>query len=173
MEILALILLGLIAMLAIVPPIIRGKLDESPLATTQSFHRSMEELGHSLEPHGYRAAREHEPGGTPSGDPARPRQASRRRPPGRYNYRTSRAAVRRNRIMAGLMVLAFLWGAATLISGSMWCLILFASACFLLVLYWSLAMLVPRLVVQSQPSPSERISDRRPEKAEEHRRRAL
>lgn len=166
MEILALILLGLIAMLAIVPPIIRGKLDESPLATTQSFHRSMEELGHSLEPDEYRAGGEHGLARSPSENTARPRQDRGSRPAGQSYYRNNRASVRRNRILAGLMIFASIWGAATLISGSMWCLVLFAIACLILVLYWSLMMLVPRLAVQSRPSRSPKRSERYLEEAE-------
>ena len=160
MEILALILLGLIAMLAIVPPIIRGKLDESPLATTQSFHRSMEELGHSLEPGEYGAEREYELDRNSSENPARYRQDRRIQPAGPSHYRKNQAAVRRNRILAGLMIFASIWGVATLISGSMWCLVLFAFACFILILYWALMMLVPRLAVSPQSSQPSRRPER-------------
>jgi hypothetical protein len=152
LEILALILLGLIAMLAIVPPIIRGKLDESPLATTQNFHRSMEELGHSLEPDEYCARGERRLEGSPSEDAGRPRQDRRIMPPGHSYGHASRASVRRNRILAGLMIFASIWGVATLVSGSAWCLVLFAIACFVLVSYWALTIVVPRLALQSRPS---------------------
>lgn len=169
MEILALILLGLIAMLAIVPPIIRGKLDESPLATTQSFHRSMEELGHSLEADEYRSGGEHGYDRSPLENPTRPRQDRRTRPSGQSYYRVNRASpasVRRNRILTGLMIFASIWGVATLISGSMWCLVFFAIACFILVLYWALTILVPRLAAQSQSSQSPRRAGRYLEEAE-------
>ena len=166
MEILALILLGLIAMLAIVPPIIRGKLDESPLSTTQSFHRSMEELGHSLEPDEYRCQGERGYRTYPSEDTTRPRQDRRSRQASQSHHRNNQASVRRNRILAGLMIFASVWGAATLISGSMWCLVLFAFACFILVLYWALMMLVPRLAVQSRPSQISRRPERYLEEAE-------
>ena len=156
MEILALILLGLIAMLAIVPPIIRGKLDESPLATTQSFHRSMEELGHSLDPDEYSARGEQGFDRSTSEEAGRPRPDRRPRPPGQSSNRANRAQVRRNRILTGLMIFASIWGVATLVSGSMWCLVFFAIACFILVLYWALTILVPRLAVQSRPSRSSR-----------------
>jgi hypothetical protein len=166
LEILALILLGLIAMLAIVPPIIRGKLDESPLSTTQSFHRSMEELGHSLEPGEYRC--EGEPGYDRSSleYPAQLRQDRHSRQASQSHHRNNQASVRRNRILAGLMIFASIWGAATLISGAVWCLVLFAIACFILVLYWALTMLVPRLAVQSRPSEISRRPERYLEEAE-------
>lgn len=147
MEILALLLLGLIAMLAIVPPIIRGKLEESPLVTAQTFQRSLQEMAHSIE-----------------GGPQRPAELGERIPatyprravtvqsgkaglPGRAPYRRTSAAVRRNRIMAALISISVLWGAATLFSGKMWCLILFAASTFLLVIYWALTIIVPRLVL--------------------------
>lgn len=145
MEILALLLLGLIAMLAIVPPIIRGKLEDSPLATTQSFQRSMKEIASSIEspgrshgahpgaraPRGYRAAR---PGGE-----------GRLRPVPARIPRRSRAAVRRGRIMVSLTLFASLWGIATLISGRPWCLVIFAISCGLLVAFWGMALIVPNL----------------------------
>ena len=169
MEILALILLGLIAMLAIVPPIIRGKLDESPLATTQSFHRSMEELGHSLEPDEYRTDREQRFDRSTPEYAGRPGYDRRSRAPGQYRYRVNRASmasVRRNRILAGLMIFASIWGVATLISGSKWCLVFFAIACFFLVFYWGLTILVPRLAVPSQSTQSPERSGRYLEEAE-------
>ena len=52
-EILAFLLLGLIAMLAIVPPIVRGKIEESPLDSTRNFKRSMLEMAASVNPHEY------------------------------------------------------------------------------------------------------------------------
>jgi hypothetical protein len=156
----------LIAMLAIVPPIIRGKLDESPLATTQSFHRSMEELGHSLEPDEYHCEGEHGYSSYPSEGATRPRQDNRNRQTSQSYHRNNQAAVRRNRILAGLMIFASIWGVATLISGSMWCLVLFAIACFILVVYWALMMLVPRLSVQSRPSEISRRPERYLEEAE-------
>lgn len=146
MEILALLFLGLIAMLAIVPPIIRGKLEESPLATSQSFQRSMQEMGNSLDFHrhehdagleaGYRAAGR-APGVTQAGpEGRRPLRAPRR----------NRAAVRRNRIMAGLALFAAIWGMATLVSGCTWCLVLLAISSVLFLVYWALSLLAPFLL---------------------------
>ena len=146
MEILALLLLGLIAMLAIVPPIIRGKLEESPLASTQSFQRSMQEMANSIEASGgmedeqYRGRR---PDGTMvpvrAGLPGRPRPAA------APSSRRNRAAVRRNRIIAVLTVFASIWGVATLISGKTWCLVIFAVACCLLAAFWGMALIMPNI----------------------------
>jgi hypothetical protein len=55
-EILAFLLLGLIAMIAIVPPIVRGKIEESPLDSTKNFKRSMLEMAASVNPHEYGGA---------------------------------------------------------------------------------------------------------------------
>lgn len=53
MEILAFLLLGLIAMLAIVPPLVRGRIEESPLDSTRDFKRSMLEMAASVNPSEY------------------------------------------------------------------------------------------------------------------------
>jgi len=137
LEILALLLLGLIAMLAIVPPIIRGKLDESPLASTQSFQRSMQEMANSIDSASGRGESPHEsrervvytlpPRG---GYAARPHAAV------RFANR-KRAAIRRNRIMA--------------------CLAVFAASCGILAVFWGVALIAPYL------SPRPRLH-RRPEK---------
>lgn len=144
MEILALLLLGLIAMLAIVPPIIRGKLDESPLATTQSFQRCMQEISNSVDPGpacgGHAAGeRKAEEGACPAGGHARGGLGGSRR----------RAAVRRNRVLASLTVLSAFWGTAALLSGRAWCLIAFTAACGMLVLFWGLTIIVPILPPRS------------------------
>ena len=152
MEILALLLLGLIAMLAIVPPIIRGKLEESPLATTQSFQRSMQEMANSIEARGGREATPYgagHPGGR--GERVRPRQSGQLRAvPSRpvRPARRSSAAARRGRVIIILTVFASIWGVATLISGKPWCLVTFAVAASLLVLYWALALLLPYFISQ-------------------------
>jgi hypothetical protein len=52
-EILAFLLLGLIAMLAIVPPLVRGRIEESPLDSTRNFKRSMLEMAASVNPSEY------------------------------------------------------------------------------------------------------------------------
>ncbi len=157
MEILALLLLGLIAMLAIVPPIIRGKLDESPLASTQSFQRSMQEMANSIDSASGRGESPHEsrervvytlpPRG---GYAARPHAAV------RFANR-KRAAIRRNRIMASLVLFAAIWGAAALWSGATWCLAVFAASCGILAVFWGVALIAPYL------SPRPRLH-RRPEK---------
>lgn len=152
MEILALLLLGLIAMLAIVPPIIRGKIEDSPMATTESFQRSMKEMGDSL---GAQDRTPVERYGRESLSPAGPVRPG-RRPGPRSSYSRNRALLRRNRVMASLLVLASLWGVATLISGAVWCLVLFAISCFLLVAFWGLTIIVPRAM--SARSESGRIA---------------
>jgi hypothetical protein len=152
LEILALLLLGLIAMLAIVPPIIRGKLDESPLATTQSFQRSMQEMAHSIESH------EDQEGEAVAGTPHRHRPYV---VPAHHPHRQS-AAVRRNRVTLLLSVFAAVWGVATLISGSTWCLVIFAITCSLLALYWVLAMIMPRMSVTHRSERRLEASSRPP-----------
>jgi hypothetical protein len=138
LEILALLLLGLIAMLAIVPPIIRGKLDDSPLSTTQSFQRSMQEMANSIESHdSTRRA------------PVRGEMKVVRTGGGRIapiphpHQRRTSAAVRRSRIILALTIFSSLWGIATLMSGRAWCLVIFAIMCALLVIYWALTIIVP------------------------------
>lgn len=148
MEILALLLLGLIAMLAIVPPIIRSKLEESPLTTTESFQRSMQEIAHSIEVR--ESAAEGRVSRSPAGMQAREERARGRAVPAAAHGRTPghrRAAARRARIITALTFFSFCWGAATLFSGRVWCLAVFASSVFLLVLYWGLVLLVPYLGV--------------------------
>ena len=133
-------------MLAIVPPIIRGKIEESPLATTQSFQRSMEEIAHSIESGSLRSARSYAAGesvryraGRKSGDYLAPaRQVAAKR-------RGTSASARRNRVFALLTLLAFAWGTATLFSGKTWCLAFFAAFSILLVFFWLLTIIVPYL----------------------------
>ncbi len=154
MEILALLLLGLIAMLAIVPPIIRGKLDESPLSTTQNFQRSMQEMANSIES-GSSLERSQFSGRRPEGYmvAARAGRESRLRPAPARNPRRTSAAVRRSRIMAALTVFASIWGAATLISGETWCLIAFAVSCALLLVFWALAVIIPGMPKKTRAAP--------------------
>lgn len=147
MEILALLLLGFIAMLAIVPPIIRGRLNSSPLATTQSFQRSMEEMANSLEPY---SREEHKimrkSRSSRMAASRMPATGGSMPPPqGSYPRRRNPAAIRRARILVILTSMALIWGTATLISGKYWCLIIFAILAFLSVVYWALSLLVPRL----------------------------
>ncbi len=144
MEILALLLLGFIAMLAVVPPIIRGRVDASPLTTSQNFQRSMQEMGDSLnfdkrlsetsrrQPRPRTGARKAGLSRAGGSKPLAPRSGGNRR-----------AAVRRNRIMAGLAVFAAAWGLAALVSGEIWCMVMLTVACVLLLMYLTLALLAP------------------------------
>ena len=162
MEILALLLLGLIAMLAIVPPIIRGKLDESPLATTQSFQRSMQEMANSIEPRGSREEDQYRSPGTDGNLSPGSRDIRNWTMPGRLTLASRRkTAVRRNRITMGLTVFAAIWGIAALISGRGWCLVLFVVVCSLLVVYWGLVLIIPSLLPRSQTT-------NRPEEAQRY-----
>lgn len=132
-------------MLAIVPPIIRGKLDESPLASTQSFQRSMQEMANSIDPGLGRE--DHSPGvGVAPGGAYR----TGLRPAGRQVAGRKRAAVRRNRILASLTIFSAFWGAVALVSGKAWCLVVFAMACGILVLFWGLTLIVPNLAPRSR-----------------------
>ncbi len=145
-------------MLAIVPPIIRGRIEESPLATTQSFQRSMEEIAHSIESGSSRSASSYRKGAAGRhGDypvdmsptrPARPVAVSRRR---------TSAAARRNRVFTVLTFLAFTWGTATLFSGKTWCLAVFTAFSVLLIIFWLLTILVPFIAASSHP---ERLRER-------------
>ncbi|MBN2026576.1 MAG: hypothetical protein JW854_07455 [Actinobacteria bacterium] len=151
MEILALLLLGFIAMLAIVPPIIRGKLEDSPLASTQSFQRSMQEMANSID---YGNGREsaQSSGRRPEGysEAAGAGREGRLRPVPARPYRRSSAAVRRSRVIAVLTVLAAIWGVATLVSGETWCLVAFTIFCACLVVFWGLALIVPHISPRSR-----------------------
>jgi Flp pilus assembly protein TadB len=149
LEILALLLLGLIAMLAIVPPIIRGKLEESPLASTQSFQRSMQEMANSIESgNGRGAAQYRDRGPSDYGVAARAGREGRLRPAPARTPRRNSAAVRRSRIMVSLTVFAALWGVATLVSGKAWCMVIFAIVCGLLVIFWALALIIPNMAAR-------------------------
>lgn len=49
MEILVFLIVGLVVVMAVVPPIVRDKVSESPLMTTKLFKDSMSQMGLSLE----------------------------------------------------------------------------------------------------------------------------
>ncbi len=142
------LLLGLIAMLAIVPPIIRNKLEESPLTTTQSFQRSMQEIAYSIEKHdgydGERAGRLPGRQRMAAGTEGRAAVFSPARGVGSHH---KRASVRRMRITTTLTFLSFFWGIATLLSGQVWCLAVFAFSASLLAFYWGLVLVVPYLAL--------------------------
>jgi hypothetical protein len=174
LEILPLLLLGFIAMLAIVPPIIRGKLEDSPLVTTQSFRKSMQEIAHSLEPRLEPTLRSPDPrtASTRSGGAIRYQEATVKagaqvgsgsgiQEPSRTclspaevrNARrrsTRRAEVRRNRVLASLTLSVILWGLATLCTGNIWCLAMFAFCGFLLAFFWGLTLLVPYIYMRGE-----------------------
>jgi len=158
LEILALLLLGFIAMLAIVPPIIRGKLEDSPLASTQSFQRSMQEMANSID-YGSGRERAQSSGKGPEGysEAAGAGREGRLRPVPARPYRGSNAAVRRSRVIATLTVLAAIWGVATLVSGETWCLIVFAVSCVCLAVFWALALIVPN--VSARPRNEQRVEE--------------
>jgi hypothetical protein len=176
MEILALLLLGLIAMLAIVPPLIRGKLMQSPLATSQSFQRSMQEMANSIEPLNrqdegsmHEAGAAHAPGVAHATGvahvPATAKMAihTQTHPLTARSSHRSKAAIRRNRIVTALSLFASIWGVATLISGVAWCLVIFAIACGLLVIYWALSMTLPYISFPSRAERRPEESSRPPE----------
>lgn len=154
MEILALLLLGFIAMLAIVPPIIRGKLEDSPLASTQNFQRSMQEMANSID-YGSGGERAQSSGKRPEGysEAAGAGREGRLRPVQTRPYRRSNAAVRRSRVIATLTSLAAIWGVATLISGETWCLVTFAFFCVCLVIFWALALIMPNISTRPRSEP--------------------
>lgn len=159
MEILALLLLGLIAMLAIVPPIIRGKMEQSPLVTSQNFQRSMQEIAESLEPCGHSGVSHPRDAANPHGGRAMTPAVQRRQ--GDIRTRSSsrsRAAVRRNRVITALTLFAAVWGVATLISGSGWCLVLFLFSCCVLVSFWVLSLFLPNRRPARSPRRVEEIS---------------
>lgn len=185
MEILALLLLGFIAMLAIVPPIIRGKLEDSPLVTTQTFQKSMQGIAHSIEPRlepslrsTSRRAGDLSARSAPRlplgivkteakrGMGASARVAARHSPVPRGRHAVAgrsparRAAIRRNRILAFLTFLAFCWGLATLFTGNLWCLAIFSVSGFLLALYWGLTIVVPYLPERASVSKRKGIEVR-------------
>jgi hypothetical protein len=146
LEILALFLLGLIAMLVIVPPIIRGKLTSSPLASTQSFQRSMQEMASSIEPYPMEE--------TPKERPYRNGRLYSRRnlwqgrttPSPRRNPRHfSPSEMRRRRLIAALTLMTFIWAVAALASGVRWCLITFAVMACLTLAYLVLSLIAPRV----------------------------
>lgn len=144
MEILALLLLGFIAMLAVVPPIIRGRVDASPLTTSQNFQRSMQEMGDSLNfDKRLSETSRRQPRPRTGARKAGLSRAGGSKPLATRSGGNRRAAVRRNRIMAGLAVFAAAWGLVALVSGEIWCMVMLTVACVLLLMYLTLALLAP------------------------------
>ncbi|OFW56369.1 MAG: hypothetical protein A2W01_00340 [Candidatus Solincola sediminis] len=154
MEILALLLLGLITMLAIVPPLIRGRLDASPLTSTLNFQRSMQEMGSSLEPQAHeenisrkRAAgsRQRPAGNLWTGTPIQP-------PRGRHSRPISRAEIRRRRFLVILTFSTIVSGIAALAMWGLWFFIIFGVVAFLSLTYLSLSVFLPKLAPKSSRS---------------------
>ncbi len=182
MEILAFLLIGLIAMLAIVPPIIRGRIDASPLSTTEDFQKSMFQMGTSLD---LENAPTHEPapapvrfwrGGSAATAPdvewqpvevIRPVEVAEpetvfRRPPSAARAR-SKVSVKRNRILATITLAAAGSALLALIIENRATLVLFVISCVLLLAYCVLLLVVPALLRARRRPPrlSGRISLRR------------
>ncbi len=176
MEILAFLLIGLIAMLAIVPPIIRGKLDASPLSTTENFQRSMFQMGTSLElenappppdDHAGVSVRYTTAGSTapaPEWQPVEQERPRRRtsRPPSAAKAR-SKVSVKRNRILGTFALAAAGSALLALIIENRATIVLFVISCVLLVTYCLLLLLVPALLRARRRSSRlpERVSLRR------------
>ncbi len=138
MEILAFLLLGLIAMLAIVPPLVRGRIEESPLDSTRNFKRSMLEMAASVNPSEYgRGSMVHRrkvylPSFLMSStlEPEAPRQGPRpTRAPGR------RASQRRNRTYFVLGLLTLLTGILSIITRKPPVIVIFLVSAALLFIY--------------------------------------
>ncbi len=157
MEILAFLLIGLIAMLAIVPPIIRGKLDESPLSTTESFQRSMFQMGTSLNLENATPTEDnsvsvkyvnnegvsYEEIRVPVGRPRTRKRLS--RPPSAAGAR-SKVSVKRNRILTTFALAAAGSALLALAVDNRGTLVLFVISCVLLFSYCLLLLLVPALL---------------------------
>ena len=156
MEILAFLLIGLIAMLAIVPPIIRGKIDASPLSTTENFQRSMFQMGTSLdldaapEEPARVAVRSTTSRSSAQTAPAVAWQTFEQekpderisRPPSAARAR-SKVSVKRNRILGTFALAAAGSALLALAIDNRAMLILFVISCVLLVSYCLLLLLVP------------------------------
>jgi hypothetical protein len=147
LEILALLLLGFIALLIILPPVIRGKLNSSPLASTRSFQRSMQEMASSIEPYGREEklrARDRAAGRKARRSlwHASLPQAKRR---GRHARQISRSEMRRRRLLTMLTLATVIWAVAALASRQLWCLVVFAVAAFLSLTYLALCVLITRV----------------------------
>ncbi len=166
-EILAFLLIGLIAMLAIVPPIIRGRLDASPLTTTEDFQRSMFQMGTSLDlenapppPEDRSTAVRYMPASSAATAPAldwepveevRPeRRIS--RPPSAARAR-SKVSVKRNRFLATFTLAAAGSALLALVVENRATLVLFVISCVLLLSYCLLLLVVPALLRARRKTP--------------------
>lgn len=152
MEFLVFLLLAFAAMMLVVPSIIRGRLEESPVVTADYFQKSMSELGKSLNIDDPRIQARRESAAMNSvrlvKDLSGIRKNRSRAWGGRGSPREnksegmSRAEVRRNRIMAILLIDSLLWGAIALFTGKFWALILFTISSILFALYWLAAFIL-------------------------------
>ncbi len=146
MEFLVFLLLGFAAVLLVIPSLIRGRLEESPVATADYFQKSMSELGRSLNMGDPRRdsriniTRRGMPTSTPrygtaSHEGSLVMRHRDHRAAGRPK-RTSKAEIRRNRIMATLLLNSLLWGSLALFTTEFWALVLFTLASSMFALYW-------------------------------------
>ncbi len=165
LEILAFLLIGLIAMLAIVPPIIRGRIDASPLTTTEDFQKSMFQMGTSLdlentplaEPSPVTVKFTHHGGAATAPEmewqpvevmrPVEVVQPEKRisRPPSAARAR-SKVSVKRNRILTTITLAAAGSALLALIIENRATLVLFVISCVLLLSYCLLLLVVPALL---------------------------
>lgn len=146
MEILAFLVLGLIAMLAIVPPLVRGRIEDSPLDSTRHFRKSMLEMAASINPAEYGKA----PDATKrrfsipllfAGTGPVPEQM----PRGGYSGRTTsfrKASERRVRVYAVLGLLVAATGIAALIARTAVVTAVFFICAGLLLFYFFLVQLM-------------------------------
>ena len=167
MEILAFLLIGLIAMLAIVPPIIRGKINASPLSTTESFQRSMFQMGTSLDldaapedharvPLRYTTAlpTSAQTARAVAWQPVEQEIPDERisRPPSAARAR-SKVSVKRNRILGTFALAAAGSALLALAIDNRTMLVLFVISCVLLVSYCLLLLLVPAFLRARRKAP--------------------
>ncbi|MEJ5186045.1 MAG: hypothetical protein WHT46_03060 [Candidatus Geothermincolales bacterium] len=178
MEFLVFLLLGFAAVLLVIPSIIRGRLEESPVATADYFQKSMNELGRSLHIDDPRVKHQARIPGRTAADFTRAgvkklgsmSQRGHKPDPGTVKTRRlSRAEIRRNRIMATLLANSLLWGTVALFTGRFWALILFTLASLMFTLYWLAAF----TLVSSSHRKEDRHQDAQPDAVEDgHRTRA-
>ncbi len=149
MEILGFLVLGLIAMLAIVPPLVRGRIEESPLDSTKHFRKSMLEMAASVNPSEYGRApftskrKLNVPllfSGINNTMPQQTPQGSY----GRSPHHMRRAAERRMRVYAVLGTLAAGTCIAAVIARTAVVTAIFFIACGLLLLYFFLVQFMVR-----------------------------
>lgn len=175
MEFLVFLLLGFAAVLLVIPSIIRGRLEESPVATADYFQKSMNELGRSLHIDDPRV--KHRAGAFDRNAADLARTGAKRlgsvsqhrhnlNPGTVKTRRLSRAEIRRNRIMAALLANSLLWGTVALFTGRFWALILFTLASLMFTLYWLAAF----TLVSSSHREEYRHQDARPDAVEDGQR---